>query len=314
MEAENYFSKKSIAFLSGLLAYAIILRAISWYITPPPSINFTSNLLSVIIGIAIIIPIYIIASKITGMTHAGLFSAALAATIPLFSWKVTAQLTHSLALLFFILSILSLMFMKDIGDWKLIILIPLIFAFIHIYALLLIPILGLYFVFVKLEEKEFSRNEIFYSVIATLGILGIFLFFTSTTALFLVVQQYIERNYYSIAAETFTLTSTFAFAGLIPTYLGVFGTYTGLKERKKSVLLLMSAASILILALSFRVVPALLAFPYFSLILATLAGFFFKNLDKNLEYTKLKSYKNIIYLVAFAIVLSSGAVHFLLFQ
>ncbi|MFH0869389.1 MAG: hypothetical protein V1839_04135 [archaeon] len=304
-------SHKDIAFLAGIAALSTLLNIYKYYLNPPLSEGIFSYWTSVAASIAIVFVIYEISLKMTENNWGALFSAALAATIPLYTWRTVAQLTHSMAVLLFFLSILVLLYMKEMGDWKPALIIPLILAFVHVYALLFIPILVIYMLLVKLEQKELSRNEIYFSVSSGLLILLIFFFFTAKPALLALVQQYIHINYYSFDTENFSLTGIFAVAGLVPTYVGMFGLYSAMHAKKKSVLLLLSTVVTIMLAVFFNIIPIRLGLPYFSLTLAALAAFFWKACDKTMESTKLKRYKPYLTALGFFIVLAAGTVHML---
>jgi len=303
---------RDIALLAGIIFLSAALRVYKYYLDPPIATDIFTCSLSIAVSIAIVFVIYEISLKLTENNWGALFSAALAATIPLYSWRTVAQLTHSLAVLLFFLSILVLLYMKDIGGWKPALIAPLILAFVHVYALLFIPILIVYILLVKLEQKELSKNEIYFALASSVLIFSIFFFFTATPALLLLVQEYIKINYYSFAAENFSVTGIFAIAGLVPTYVGMFGLYLGMHERKKSVLLLLSTVIAILLAVLFNLIPIKLGLPYFSLTLGALAGFFWKSCDEAMEKTKLKNYKIYLTGLGFFIALAAGAVHMLL--
>ena len=126
------------------------------------------------------------------------------------------------------------------------------------------------------------------------------------------IKEYLQANYYAFAAENFSVTGIFAVAGLVPTYVGMFGLYLGLHERKKSVLLLLSTVITILLVALFNLVPIRLILPYFGLTLAALAGFFWKDADKFMQTTKLKRFWIYLTALGFFIVLAAGAVHLLL--
>jgi len=300
-----------LLYLAGIISLATILRIWKYHLDKPINESLFAYWASSAISLAIIFIVYLISLKLTENNLAALFSAALAATIPLYSWRTVAQLTHSLAVFLFFLSVLSLLYMKEMGDWKYALIVPLILAFVHVYALLLIPIFGIYMLLVKLERKDLSMNEIYFAIVSSVAIAGIFFFFTATPAFFLVIEQYIKANYYAFAVENFNITSVFAIAGLVPTYLGMFGLYLGMHERKKSTLLMLSAVISILLVLLFNLIPAKLGLPYFSLTLATLAGFFWKTCDKTMLGTKLKRFRIPLTMLGFLIILAAGVVHFI---
>lgn len=300
-----------LLYLVAIISFAAILRVWKYKIDHPIFESLSLYWAAVAVGIALVFIIYLISLKLTENNIAALFSAALAATIPLYSWRTVSQLTHSLAVFLFFLSILALLYMKDMGDWKPALIVPLILAFVHVYALMFIPILAIYILLVKLERKDISMNEIYFSVVSSIAILGIFFFFTATPALLMIAQQYIGANYYAFAVDHFNITAVFAVAGLVPTYVGMFGLYLGMHEKKKSVLLMLSSVISILLALLFNLVPAKLGLPYFSLTLAALAGFFWKECDKSMINTKLKQFRIPLTLLGFFIILAAGIVHFI---
>jgi hypothetical protein len=304
-------SIKSAAVVTGLLALGLVLRVYTILKSEVPSVDMINNWISLALGLAVIPIVYLISIKLTENEHASLFSAALATTIPLFSWKTVSQPTHTISLVLFLLTILALVYIKELKDWKVAIILPVIFAFVHIYAILLLPILLFYYVFVKLEQKELNNDEIWFSIASAIAIGAIALFFTATPARLLIINQYVTQHYYAFSTQTFTLTKAFAFAGLVPMYLGAIGTYIGLKEKKKATLLVISSGVILLAGMSLNLIPVLLGLPYFGILLAALASFFYKELDKQIETLRIKAYRPVMELLAFAVVLAAGTVHIL---
>ena len=275
--------------LAIFIIIALALRIWSVFSDPPLEVNFSTNLASIVAGLFIIPLVYKIAKRATDSTEAGLFSAALSIAIPLYSRKTVGQLSHTLAIGFFFLTILLFIHLKEIGDWKKIIVVPLIFAFINIYSMLLIPVFGLYFLFSKLEDKKPSRNEIMFASISSLFIFLIFLFFTASPAFFALIQQYASTHYYTITAENFTLIKAFALAGMIPIYVGFLGTYFGLKTKKKISLLIISTLCVFFLAIISNGLAIVLGLPYFTISLAIMSSFAYKELENNINTSKFKT-------------------------
>ena len=306
MEKNN---KTRFAILAVFILIAIALK--TWLILAdsPPITDFSTNLAATIVGLSIIPMVYKIAKKATGSTNAGLFSAALSIAIPLYNWRTVGHLSHTLAIGFFFLTILLFAHLKEIGDWKKIIVVPLIFAFTHIYSILLIPVFGLYFLFSKLESKKLNKNEIIFAGLSSLFIVLIFLFFTATPAFFAIVKQYAGTHYYTLTTENFTLIKAFALAGMIPIYLGFMGTYFGLKIKKKVALLILSIISVSFLAMIFNASAFALGLPYFTVSLATMAGFVYSEFERGIETSKFKKFNKQIAFIIFIIVILFGILH-----
>lgn len=298
--------------LAGLIVLALFLRMWSFVVDKPMQTNFDLHIASTIVGLFIIPLVYKITKKITGSVNAGLFSAALAIAIPLYSWRVVGQLAHTISIGFFFLTILLFIHLKEIGDWKKIIIVPLIFAFIHIYSILLIPIFGLYFLLLKLEDKKASKNELIFAGVASLFIFLIFLFFTASPAWFAVIKEYTSAHYYTIAAENFTLAKAFALAGMVPIYLGLLGTYFGLKLKKKVPLCIVSTICVFFAVMAFNVIAIILGLPYFTIALAIMAGFVYVELNKELEVSRIKKYIKQIMVLVFIIVIIMGIFQWIL--
>ena len=129
----------------------------------------------------------------------------------------------------------------------------------------------------------------------------------------LVIQQYVSHNYYSIAAENFTLKRAFALAGALPIYLGFFGAYESLAHQKKSALILLSGLLVSFVAMLFNIVPVALGAPYFTLILACLAGFLYKEIGGWLVKSRFKGKTTNIFIVIVAVLLGLGVLHRLIF-
>jgi len=302
-------NKTKFAILATFILIAIALGIWSIFTDSSPVNDFSTNLASIIIGLLIIPTAYKIAKKATGNTNAGLFSAALSIAIPLYNWRTVGQLSLTLAIGFFFLTILLFTHLKEIGDWKKIIVVPLIFSFVHIYSLLLIPVFGLYFLFSKLESRKLNKNEIMFAGISSLFIFLIFLFFTASPALFAIIKQYVGAHYYTIAAENFTLIKAFALAGMIPIYLGFLGTYFGLKIKKKVALLILSIISVSFLAMAFNTTAIVLGLPYFTISLAIMAGFAYTEFEREVEISKFKKYSKQIIFIIFITVILFGLLH-----
>jgi len=300
-------------FLALFVAASALMSFLSVKFVPPLPENFVSNAASAVIAAVIIFAVYAIAKKATENTEAALFAAVLAAPIQLYTWKTAAQLTHTLAVFFFLLTILGFLYLKEI-DWKLILIIAVVFSFVHIYALALIPIYLLYMLFVKLEHLEVSQAEQYFIIVSSAFVLGIFALFKASPALVLVINEYVQKNYYSIAAENFTLKRAFALAGALPIYLGFFGAYESLHNKKKSALVLLASLLVVFLAMLFNIVPIGLGAPYFTLVLTCLSGFLYELIHKWLLKTKFKSKMTNIFITIVAVLLALGILHRIIFM
>lgn len=298
--------KNRFVILAVLILIAIALRLWSFINDAAPKSDFDTNLASTIVGLFIIPMVYKIAKKATNNTEAALFAAALSIAIPLYSWRTVSQLSHTLAIGFFFLNILLFVHLKEIGDWKKIIVVPLIFAFTHVYSLLLIPVFALYILFVKLEDKKLNKNELIFAGVSSLFIFLIFLFFTASPAIFALAQEYVSKHYYSIVAETFTLNKAIALAGLIPIYLGFLGTYYGIKFNKKTALLTLSIICISFLAMAINIIPIILGVPYFTLSLTIMSGFTYSEFKNRLKISRFKKYELQIIILVFVLAILFG--------
>ncbi len=302
--------RKHLYILVSFITLAFLLRL--WnYIRDPPTVNPENFWLATALELALVVIVYAVAKKIAANAEAGLFSALLATTVPIYNWRVTAQVTHTLAVFMFFLTVLCFIHLKELGDWKKVIIVPLVFAFVHVYVLFLIPIFAAYAIFVKLEGKNLNRNEIMFIAVASLVSLGIFVFFTATPAFLLMVKQYASMRYYTTAVENFTLNRAFALAGLVPIYLGAFGAYLGFMKQQKPAVFLSSAAAIFLLFMAFNVLAIKLGLPYFGIALTCLASLFYRELKDRILTSRLKRYGHIIRIVAFLSVLAIGLAHWM---
>ncbi len=307
---EENKKRKHRYILASFVILAFLLRL--WnFIRDPPTTNPENFWLATALELTLIILVYVIAKKVANNVEAGLFSALLATTIPYYNWRVAAQVTHTLAVFMFFLTVLCFIYLKELKDWRKVIIVPLVFAFIHVYALFLIPVLLVYVLFIKLERKDFNKNEIIFAIVVSLATLGIFAFFTATPAFLLIVKQYVSMRYYTTAAENFTLTRAFALAGLVPIYLGAFGAYQGLMKRRKPAIFLSSIAAVFLLFMAFNIIAIKLGLPYFSIALVCLASFFYKGLQDWVLASKLKNYEQIIRIASFVSVFIIGLGHWI---
>ncbi len=305
--------KYRFIFLALFVTISGLLSFFSVKIMPPLPENFAANAAASVIAAAIVVVVYATTRKATENTEAALFAAALSAPIQLYTWKTVAQLTHTLSVFFFLLTILAFLYIKEV-DWKLLILIPVAFSFVHIYSLALIPIYLLYILFVKLEHLELAQSELRFMIASTAFVLGIFALFKASPALLLVTQQYISHNYYSIAAENFTLKRAFALAGALPIYLGFFGAYESLHRKRKSALILIASLFVILVAMIFNIVPVGLGAPYFTLVLTCFAGSLYKFVHEWLMKSKFAKNAGRIFITITAILLALGILHRIIFM
>ncbi len=308
---EELSAKKRYGILALFILIAIGVRLWEYFKQVPPAAALPTHVISAVLGLILIPLIYKLTKIASDSTYAGLFASGLAVNVPLYSWGVSGQLALTLALGFFFFTLFSLLSIKKISDWKPIIAVPLIFAFIHVYSLLLIPIFALYILLSTLEEKELSKNEVIFILISSIFIFAIFLFFKATPTGFSTVQKYVQMHYYTVAAEHLTLQKAFALAGYLPIYLGIIGSYFGLKEKRKSVLLLLSTAGILFGAMSAGLVAVTHGLPFLILSLCTLAGFALKEAQRKIDISKFKKYENLLTAAIFAAALIIGFLFFL---
>jgi len=304
--------KNRFVILAVFILIAIALGAWSFLTDTPPEVNVASNVASIIAGLFIIPMVYKIAKEATDSVEAGLFSAALSIAIPLFDWRTVGHLQHTIAIGLFFLTLLLFVLLKQIGDWKKIIVVPLIFAFVHVYSVILIPLFGLYFLFAKLEDKKPGKNELIFAGISSLFIFLIFVFFTASPAFFAIAQQYIGTHYFTIAAENFTLVKAFALVGMIPIYIGFLGAYFGLKMKKKIALLTLSTICVFFVAMAVNVLAVVLGLPYFTIALAIMGSFAYKELKRGLEISRLKKFEKQIAIIVFTLVILFGILHWML--
>lgn len=308
---EEISVKKRYGILALFILIAIGVRIWEFFKQAPPAAALPTHAISAVLGLLLIPLIYKLTKIASDSTYAGLFAAGLAINVPLYGWGVSGQLALTLALGFFFFTLLCLLSIKKISDWKPIIAVPLIFAFIHVYSLLLIPIFALYILLSTLEEKELSKNEVIFILISSLFIFSIFLFFTAAPTNFSIIQKYVQAHYYAVAAEHLTLQKAFALAGYLPIYLGMIGSYFGVKEKRKSVLLLLSTMGILFGAMSAGLVAITRGLPFLILSLCALAGFALKEAQKKIAISKFKKYENLLTAAIFAAALIIGFLFFL---
>ncbi|MEK6807439.1 MAG: hypothetical protein AABX75_00255 [Nanoarchaeota archaeon] len=308
----NTLDRYKYAFLGFFSAVSIAMAYFSLRISPPAVPDAGANIYALLLGISIPLIIYAIAKKATHSTAGSLFASALSAPIQIYTWKTVSQFTHTLAVVLFLLTILAFLYLKE-TDWRLAILFPIVFAFVHIYSLALIPIYLLYMLFVKLEQREVSQPELYFMTISSAFILGVFTLFQATPALLLIVKEYAVTHYYSIVAEKVVLHTAFIIAGTLPIYLGFFGAYESLVKKRKSAYILLAGMLIFLLAMLLNIIPVALGTPYFTLVLACLSSFLYKEVHEWLETTKFKKSINLILIISSAVVLALGILHRIVF-
>ncbi|MBI4095267.1 MAG: hypothetical protein HY438_00235 [DPANN group archaeon] len=312
MEKSNGTSRtaRDYLYLLAFLSLSLGLNVYELIVSPPPQINFWESVFSIIAGAAIIIFVFITAERITNSVKAGLFSAALIIPIQIYTWKTTAQLTHTLGVLFFIASIYFFLRVRDF-DWRLALTVPVVFAFIHIYSLLLIPTYLLYVGITKLKHKEIGQDELKFILASTACILGIFLLFKVTPAAIFLFGKY--ASYFAISSAPKVYKSLLAFAGSLPIYIGLYGAYAGLTKDRKSAILFISAAIVIFTGFITQLVDLQLGLPYFTAVFVCLAGFAFAELEKYLLESKFKHKIEHVFLAAAIAVMALGVLHRIVF-
>jgi hypothetical protein len=295
-----------------ILGVAGLLRAYHFVKFSPPSISIDEYVLSKIIDLIIIGIVFSLTTKVMRSRRAGLFAAALSVGVPIYGWNVSFELYHTLALFLYLLTISIFISIKDMEDWWFGLFVPAILAFIHIYSLFLIAALLLFAILVKIERLEFNKKEVSFIGACSVVIALIFLSFSVTPALLLVVKQYLNVGYYTLAAENFTLAKALAIAGTLPIYLGVLGVYYSIRRRSKPSLALLSTAGVFLVVMLFNVVPISLGLPYFILSLAVFSGFVYEKFVKTLDVSRFKKHKRVLIFSVFVAVLAVEISHWLL--
>ena len=113
----NILDRYKYAFLGFFVAVSIAMAYFSLRISPPNTGDAAANLYSLLLGISIPLIVYAIAKKATHSTAGSLFASAISAPIQLYTWKTVSQLTHTLAVVLLLLTILAFLYLKEI-DWK----------------------------------------------------------------------------------------------------------------------------------------------------------------------------------------------------
>jgi hypothetical protein len=302
------YKQEKIA-VSALIIIAILLRIQYYFSANPP--NLPLFVLAKTIELGIILTAYAIAKKITKNPLAALFTLALAVSLPIYTWKLVAQINHTLAVFFFTLTLYILISLKKPESWRSALIVPFIFSLIHVYSLILLPIFLLFFILAKIEGKTLSKREKYFMIFSSLLILAVLIAYTATPATILVVSQYLKTKYYTTEAENFTLIKALAFAGLLPIYFGIYGAYEGIKRKRKSILLLISAAGILPVVMAFNIVPFAIGIPYLTFPLAACAAFAFEEIHRNLKISKFKNKEAAVLYLIFTLVLVFNILHWI---
>ncbi|MBI2041155.1 MAG: hypothetical protein HYT16_03555 [DPANN group archaeon] len=312
MEKSNGTSRtaRDYLYLLAFLSLSLGLNAYELIASPPPAINFWEGVFSIAAGAAVIIFVFITAERITGSVKAGLFSAALMVPIQIYTWKTTAQLTHTMGVLLFIASLYFFSRVKDF-DWRLALIVPVVFAFIHFYSLLLIPAYLIYIGLIKLKHKEVGQDELKFIMASTACILGVFLLFKITPAAIFLFGKY--TNYFTISSAPKVYKSVLAFAGSLPIYIGLYGAYAGITKDKKAALLFVSAAIAIFLGFITQLVNLQLGLPYLATAFVCLAGFAFYELEKYVLNSKFKHMTEQAFIATIIVVLALGVLHRVVF-
>jgi len=299
-------------YLLVILAIAAFLRIYEFIGLSPPAINIDEYVLSKIFDLIIIGLVYGLTSKVMKSRKAGLFAAALSVGVPLYNWGVAFELYHTLALFLYLLTLYILVSVNEMEDWWFGLFVPLILAFIHIYGLFLVAALFLFIFFVELERLKFSKKELYFIGMTSFIAVIIFLSFSITPALLLVIKQYINIGYYTIGSENFTLIKALSIAGTLPIYIGVIGAYYSIKKRSKYGLIFMGTSGVFLGGMLFNIIPISLGLPYLILSLAVFSGFVYEKFVRLVGVSRFKKYKTAILFLLFIVVLLIESGHWIL--
>ena len=304
---------QSYCILGLLIGISLVLKAYTYLTSPPTDLLKSMYVLALLLGLIIIVLVYALTKELTDNNIAALFASSLAMFIPLYSWKTVNFLNHTFAVILLLLTFLALMYVKETRYWRTLTVIPLILSLVHVYSLIFLPIILLYFLLTKLEKKEVSKREYIFAGVSAMFIIGIFIFLTSTPNLLIMTQEYVKVGYYSLAAENFSITKAFLIAGLLPVYLGAIGAYYAIPKKKKMALLMISACGIFLAAMLFNVIPITIGFPYLGLMLACFAGEVFVRFEKTILTSRIKEKLSSLTFALFVIIFVLNLLHFLKF-
>jgi len=306
--------KSQHAALAGLLIFAFLIRVFPLLRSQGlVSLKvFLACFGAIFVGLATILLVYRIALRINGSPEASLFCAALAAIIPLYSWRLTSDaLVSAVATLLFFLILYLFISFKEVKGWQALLALPVFYAVIHPSAWILAPIFLIYIILLKLEHKELSLSEKYFIPVAATIVLLICILVSVPSSISQVIHSaflHILGISYTVAqAENFTLTEALSLVGALPVLFGMVGAWCTVKQARKAGLLLLSVvAATFILSL---IAAKIYGYIFFGVGLSCLAGCCYLGIKGRIRSSRLARFEHVISYLLFLLVLASGILH-----
>ena len=206
----------------------------------------------------IVFLVYFMAKDVSGNEKAALFSAMLAAFIPIFIQKTVNTLsTYSLALPLLLLMLYSLLKLDEKIYRNIFIACSFLLPLIHPIAILFILCILIYFILLSggaVSPTKIKKEAILFSTL----IIVLMEFIIYKKALFSyglnAIWENIPANILDDLYRQFSVNDLVIGLGILPLVLGSIGVYLGIKEKKKSIYLYSSFLLTILLLLSTRLI------------------------------------------------------------
>jgi len=254
-------------------------------------------------------------ATVTKNKIAALFALATAIVTPLgFDIAILNNYQWAIATIVIFFTIYSVLELDTHKQWYVLLALPVLAAFIHFTALILIPIFLLYLIFIALEHETVSRNEVMFISLASVLVLLIVLVVVglpsraeviSKIAQSLVLQQNPRAIAFSKEASFDTIATVI---GLHPILIGLIGAYLAILAKNKSALIYLSTIIVSFGLVSFKVIPIIFGIPYFFLGLAVLASYFMIYIIDQINISRFRKATKFFILFFFITVMLSGIV------
>ena len=288
----------------------------------PQAFNYFLALFSFIPGYEKIIPallssliiiiVYLISKKITNNGTASLFSALLAAFIPIEVRTNINQISvYSLVLPILLLLILCLLSLENKKYFILFIILSFLFPLIHPISILFMFSLLFYLILINTESinvDKIKKEAILFSFFVIL-VINFFLYREALLRYGVkIIWQNIPTNLFNVYFKTFNAIEMLYLIGIFPLILGITGIYIGFfKKRENPTILLTSFILSTFLLITLKLINLQIGLLFLSIPLLIAASSTLSSIHKYFTITKFAKYKiyfNItllIFIIAFSL-------------
>lgn len=244
----------------------------------------------------VVVGVFLISKLITKNRLIALITAFFSGFIPVIFSTAFEVSTYSLALPLSLFVLYFFMHIQSKYHLNMLLIFTLILVLSHSSIFFLLLGFLAYLLILRIENIESDNKENEYILFTLL--LALWLYFIIYKKAFfihesLVIWQNIPLQILTNYFYTFSIIESLYYIGVIPILFGVYAFYNVFfKAKKKSVLLIIASASVMVICLWMKLVPFQFGLMYLGIFILILAGYALKIMYYYLKKTKVPSFAN----------------------